>query len=120
MFSDPRRADVVVAQSLWAHVWGPVAKDCYRTVERPTRHAVGFRALALALKRSRVRYYERRSLAVAVSKQQSALAVTQNRPVVRRSLVIRVSYANSTSHREGSLAGAMLKGPHCHAVLTGS
>ena len=64
--------------------------------------------------------YERRSLAVAVSKQQSALAVTQNRPVVRRSLVIRVSYANSTSHREGSLAGAMLKGPRCHAVLTGS
>jgi len=54
MFSDPRRADVVVAQSLWAHVWGPVAKDCYRTVERPTRHAVGLRALALALKRARV------------------------------------------------------------------
>jgi len=66
------------------------------------------------------KYYERRSLAVAVSKQQSALAVTRNRPVVRRSLVIRVPYANRTSHREGSLAGAMLKGPRCHAVLTGS
>jgi len=55
MFSDPRRADVVVAQSLWAHVLGPVAKDRYRAVERPTPHAVGLRALALALMRSRVK-----------------------------------------------------------------